>query len=189
MKKKCVVCGRGFEASWRGLRRLTCSKKCRSDRKVEMNRLRRGAPSWKRCLVCESKFSPKGNSKTCSPKCSGELKRRHDSDNKKVANLSPEALAAKRAISRASYHRNIEASRARGRAKYWANPEVERAKRREQKRRFRERFPELAAATERAYRENNRDVIRARQQKYRDVRTAALRLIRELETKGIRALL
>lgn len=144
----------------------------------------------KQCVVCDGEFEARNNTyKCCSPGCSKEYNLRADRRRNTIINLTPDLREKKRARQRAHYHRNIEDQRIRGRAKYWKNPEVEREKRRESKRKYRSEQPDRARAAEREYRQRTRDERRQYEQNYRNERAAALKLIRELQSKGMEALL
>lgn len=144
----------------------------------------------KQCVMCGGEFEARNQTyRSCSPECRREWRLRADRERNRVINLTPALLEAKRTRGRAFYHRNIETERLRNRARYRANVEHERAIRRESKRRYREQNPEKARREAALYAKENRGRRREYERRYREERAAALRLVRDLQSKGLEALL
>ncbi len=75
--KKCIICGKEFNAKGRA---LCCSKKCSKENELRKRKKRREknhVPKIKICKICGTEFEAKGNDKCCSSECSKKNKQKN----------------------------------------------------------------------------------------------------------------
>lgn len=185
--KSCVVCGGKFECCRRE-RRITCSGKCwreknRASSRKSMAKLRALAPKKvgkkKRCIVCGIEFEAQRSAKTCSPACGkANIRARRNAWQKS----NPEK--------RREYgRRDLAKHRAKRRAtkKTWRVNNLQHAL--EMERQARERRGPKHAEASKNWREQYPERAKESAAKHRAKLVAALRLVRELQSKGMEALL
>jgi predicted nucleic acid-binding Zn ribbon protein len=168
--RTCVICGVMIEH--RHPNAKTCSKRCYDDLDNERGRIARSA-KWRgrRCAICEKSLDGTPyQTKTCSDECRRQYGLKYHRDYYSNFGRKTQSEEARKEYMREYTRRNADQLRAKKSAYRQAN---------------RERLRQ--AEKDRLSRDG--DIIRARARQRHEARRAALMLIREIETKGLEALL
>lgn len=173
MIKQCVVCGGEFEAvasdGRTGTRIIACSPECKHERRLSMLKTWRDKRrTVHACIICGGEVHRGGKALTCSEECSRERRQR-------VAKEGNRRNYLKNRAARIEYCRKWREQ----------NPDMVR----EASRLYSAKNRETIRARERLRREANQEQEIARNRRRRAEASAALKLIREIETKGLEALL